>query len=70
MNRRSEAVELHLDRIDTRLGAISLELSGISKARDASELLDCQMLATQSAQQRAIDNIARRVTKLEQARNQ
>jgi chromosome segregation ATPase len=74
IRRELESNTLHLDRIDTRLAALALEVSGISKARDASERLDREMLSTQSAQQRAIDELTRslrdlsaRVTRLEEA---
>jgi chromosome segregation ATPase len=74
LRREVESNTLHLDRIDTRLAALTLEISGISKARDASERLDREMLATQSSQQRTIDELSRsvrdlaaRVARLEEA---
>lgn len=74
IRRELESTVLHLDRIDTRLAALALEVSGISKARDATERLDREMLATQSSQQRSIDELSRfvrdlsaRVAKLEEA---
>ncbi len=74
VRREVESNTLHLDRIDTRLAALTLEISGISKARDASEKLDREMLATQSSQQRTIDELLRsvrdlaaRVARLEEA---
>ncbi|MCS6953558.1 MAG: hypothetical protein RMK57_03065 [Bryobacterales bacterium] len=77
VRRELENTVLHLDRIDTRLAALALEVSGISKTREAAERLNREILSTQSSQQRTIDELSRfvrdlsaRVAKLEEALHQ
>jgi len=45
-------------------------MAGIGKALAAGEKFDGELSSTQAAQQRAIDELARRITKIEQRLNQ
>lgn len=67
---RLDAISAHLDRMDTRLNALTFEVSGISKSKDAADKLDRDFLANLAAQKRAIDELTARVAKLEQAQGQ
>jgi predicted nucleic acid-binding Zn-ribbon protein len=70
LERRLEQVERRLDRLDTRFGVFEFQMAGIGKSLTAGEKLDSEFTATQIAQQRAIDDLARRITKIEQRLNQ
>jgi hypothetical protein len=48
---------------------LDLNLRGIGKSLTAGERLDSEMSATQTAQQRAIDDLARRLSKVERQIN-
>lgn len=66
VDQRLEAAERPLDRIETSVAAIQLHTAGMSKSLAEAERLDSRMTATQMAQQQAIDDLARRVSKREQ----
>lgn len=70
VERRLEQVERRLDRLDTRFGVFEFQMVGIGKSITAGERLDSEFTATQIAQQRAIDELARRVAKIEQRLSQ
>ena len=65
-NIRFENIERRLDRLETRFTAFEFQLAGIGRSLTAGEKLDGEIAATQAAQQRAIDDLARRVAKIEQ----
>ena len=60
-----ETLNRRLDRVETNLNAVQMQLLGMSKSLTDAERLDSTMLGTQSAQQRAIDDLAARVTRIE-----
>lgn len=66
VDQRLEAAERRLERIENSLAAIQLHTAGMSKSLAEAERIDSRMTATQMAQQQAIDDLARRVAKLEQ----
>jgi chromosome segregation ATPase len=70
VERRLEQVERRLDRLDSRFTAFEFQLAGIGKSLTAGEKLDSEPTATQIAQQRAIDDLAKRVTNLERQMHQ
>jgi len=70
MNKRLDLVERRLDRLDTRFCVFEFQMAGIGKALAAGEKFDGELSGTQAAQQRAIDELARRITKIEQRLNQ
>jgi uncharacterized coiled-coil protein SlyX len=70
MNKRLDLVERRLDRLDTRFSVFEFQMAGIGKALAAGEKFDGELSGTQAAQQRAIDELARRITKIEQRLNQ
>jgi hypothetical protein len=65
VDQRFDALELRMDRMDTHIGAVLLETAGVSKSLTAGERLDTAMSATQSAQQKAIDDLAARLRAVE-----
>jgi hypothetical protein len=62
-------VERRLDHMETRFTSFGFELAGIGKLLTAGERLDSEMPATQTAQQRAIDDLARRLARVERQIN-
>jgi chromosome segregation ATPase len=58
-----------LAHIERRLDHMEAQLAGIGKSLTTGERLDSEMSATQTAQQRAIDDLARRLTKIERQIN-
>jgi hypothetical protein len=62
-------VERRLDHLESRFSAFEFQLAGIGKSLIAGERLDSEMSATQIAQQRAIDDLAKRLTKVERQIN-
>lgn len=62
-------VERRLDHMEARFTAFGFELAGIGKSLTAGERLDSEMSATQIAQQRAIDDLARRLARVERQIN-
>jgi hypothetical protein len=58
-------IERRLDHMEARFTAFGFELAGIGKSLVTGERLDSEMSATQTAQQRAIDDLARRLTNVE-----
>jgi cell pole-organizing protein PopZ len=65
VDQRFDALERRVDRMDTHIGAVLLETAGVSKSLTAGECLDTAMSATQSAQQKAIDDLAARLRAVE-----
>jgi len=70
LEHRLELVERRLDRLDSRFTAFEFQMAGIGKSLSVGEKFDGELSATQVAQQRAIDDLARRVAKIEQRLNQ
>ena len=62
-------IERRLDHMEARFTAFEFQLAGIGKSLTTGERLDSEMSATQTAQQRAIDDLARRLTKIERQIN-
>jgi hypothetical protein len=67
--RAAGGTQRRLERMETNLTAIQFQTAGISKSLTDPERLDGRMLETQHAQQRAIDDLARRIAKLERQIN-
>jgi uncharacterized coiled-coil protein SlyX len=70
LTKRMDLMERHLDRLDTRFSVFEFQMAGIGKALAAGEKFDGELSGTQAAQQRAIDELVRRVAKIEQRLNQ
>jgi chromosome segregation ATPase len=58
-------IEIRLDRVETRLTNIEQQLVGINRSLDRGERDASETAATQRAQQKAIDDLVARVTRLE-----
>lgn len=65
VDRRFEAVDRRLDRMNEALASIQAQMAAMTRWGDRLDRDNEALLATQSAQQRAIDDLAARVTKLE-----
>lgn len=65
MVRRFETLERRPERIENNVNAIQFQTAGMSKSLTEGERLDSVMVVTQSAQQRAIDELAARVARIE-----
>ena len=63
-DQRFRAIEGHLERMDTRLATTAIELAGIHKALDSDDRTERQILATQEAQQKAIDHLYAEIAEL------
>jgi archaellum component FlaC len=68
MNQRFAAIEQRLDRIENRMTAMEFQMAGINRSVDSSDRQFSKILVTQGAQQKAIDDLAARITRLEQQR--
>ena len=55
-----------LDRIENRVSVISMDLANINRSLDAAARRELEVAAAQAAHQKAIDDLATRVTRLEQ----
>lgn len=65
---RFDTLERRTDRMETHLQSLILQTAGMNKSLTDAERIDSNFAATQSAQQRAIDDLAARVAKLERER--
>jgi hypothetical protein len=70
LDKRLDLVERRLDRLDSRFSVFEFQMAGIGKAITVGEKFDGEWSGTRVAQQRAIDELARRVAKIEQRLNQ
>ncbi len=68
--KRLDLIERQVGRLDTRFSVFEFQMAGIGKALAAGEKFDGELSGTQAAQQRAIDELARRVAKIEQRLSQ
>jgi chromosome segregation ATPase len=66
VDRRFEALEQRMDRLENRMTALEFQMAGINRNLDQSGRTISSLAATQAAQQRAIDELAARVTRLEE----
>jgi hypothetical protein len=66
MDRRFEAIDRRLDRMGESLVGVQTQMVAMTKWSDRFDRDQNATLATQTAQQRAIDELAARVAKLEQ----
>jgi hypothetical protein len=66
MNARFDAVERRLDRTENNTNAILMQMAGVSRSLTQAERAESEYAVNSAAQQRAIDQLAARVTKLEQ----
>jgi hypothetical protein len=64
---RFDVLERRTERIETHMLAIMLQTAGMSKSLTEAEPTDSSFAASLSAQQRAIDDLAARVAKLERS---
>ena len=62
---RLDTIERRTERTETNVNSVLMQLAGISRSLTVGEQLTSQFATTQSAQQRAIDQIVARLTKLE-----
>ena len=62
---RFDLFENRLERMDSRLARLEINFSSFHKALDGHERVLSGLLATQAAQQKAIDNIVDRLFGLE-----
>ena len=65
IDRRFEALERRMDRMAETLFAVHSQMGALTKSADRLDKNNQDILSTQVAQQRAIDELAARVTKLE-----
>jgi septal ring factor EnvC (AmiA/AmiB activator) len=65
VNRRFEAVENRLDRISDTLAGVLSQMAAMTRWADRMDRDHSAVLATQTAQQRVIDDLAARVLRLE-----
>jgi hypothetical protein len=70
LSKRLDLIERHVERLDTRFSVFEFQMAGIGKSLAAGEKFDSELSGTQAAQQRAIDELARRIAKIEQRLNQ
>ena len=68
VDQRFEAIDRRLDRMGESLVFVQSQMGSLTKWADRLDRDQNAALATQTAQQRAIDELAARVTKLEQQR--
>jgi chromosome segregation ATPase len=66
VDRRFESIERHMDRHGDALVSIQGQMAAVTRWADRLDRDNGSILATQAAQQRAIDELAARVTRLEQ----
>lgn len=66
IDQRFRGLERRLDRVEERLGSVEFQLVGLNRSEVGRERSISEMAATQTAQQRVIDDLASRVTRLEQ----
>lgn len=57
-----------IDRLDTRQAAVEMQLFGINRSLDQRDRSVSELIATQYAQQKAIDDLVTRVKRLEEQR--
>jgi chromosome segregation ATPase len=69
VDQRLDTIERRTERMETNLGALLMQTAGMSKSLTDAERIDSAMAATQAAQQRAIDQLAQRVARLERQAN-
>ncbi len=65
MTARFDVIEKRVDRLDTRLLAIEIQLTGLNRSQSQEDQILSKITATQMAQQRAIDDLTARLSKLE-----
>jgi septal ring factor EnvC (AmiA/AmiB activator) len=70
VDQRFTAVEQRLDRMENRMTAMEFQMAGINRSVDSSDRQFSQVLVTQGAQQKALDDLAARVTRLERQRSE
>ena len=64
-DRRLTAIESHLDRVsDTAVGILA-QLAAVTRGADRNDRTQREIIATQTAQQQAIDDLARRLREIE-----
>ena len=68
MDRRFEAIDNRLDRIADTLASVQNQMAAMTRWADRFDRDHNAILQTQSAQQRAIDDLAARVSRLEERR--
>jgi hypothetical protein len=66
VDRRFEVIENRLDRMNDALVYVQGQMAAITRWSDRMDRNHSAQLGTQEAQQRAIDGLAERVTRLEQ----
>ena len=65
MEQRFEALERHVNRIGDQMAGFNQQMAALSRWAEHSDRDATAVLSTQAAQQRAIDDLTARVTKLE-----
>lgn len=69
VDRRFEAVENRLERISDTLAAVQAQMAGMTRWADRLDRDHSAVLATQTAQQRTIDDLVARIARLEEPRH-
>ena len=69
VDRRFEAVQGQMDRFGESLFGIQTQMAAVTKWADRLDRDNHSMIGTQAAQQRAIDELAARVSRLEEQRH-
>jgi hypothetical protein len=63
--RRLDTIERRAERMETNIHALLLQTAGMSKSLSQAEALDSNFAAQLSAQQRAIDDLYKRLNRIE-----
>jgi len=66
LDRRMDALEHRMDRIAETTGAIAMEIASLTRWANRLDRENLETLNTQAAQQRAIDELAKRLRPPEQ----
>jgi hypothetical protein len=70
MNTRFDALEARMDRLESRMSNMEFQMAAMNRSFDQRDRIISQITATQMAQQKAIEDLAARLAKLEQQRQQ
>ena len=66
---RLDAIERRTERTEINVNSILMQLAGISRSLTVGEQLTSKFAANQGGQQRALDDLAARVSRIERALN-
>lgn len=69
MNRQFEALGKRVDKLGDAMAGMQLQMAAMTRWSERTDRDQLNILSTQTSQQRAIDDLAGRVTRLEQRQN-